>query len=144
MRRVRGDNPQQITGQVVNDPRLRDAVVALVAAHTRRRFAAIYPVTNAVVAINDGASVQTHRSELLHRDVAAALVGGGGSPQLNWLLADVDEPSLCVIGVRKAIDCLSSPVPWAANVPAPWRDVDAVPGETIASRRRDDGAPGCG
>src|SRR5688500_4194618 len=144
MRRIREDNPHPIPGCTLDDTRLRDAVVALVAAHTRRRFAAVYPVTDAVVAINDGESIQTHRAEPLRRDVAAALVSGGGTPQVTWLLVDVDELSLRVVGVRAATECLAPSMPRTAELPLPWRDAEPARGRTIASRRRDDGAPGCG
>src|SRR5687767_12179809 len=146
MRRVSVEpQHEQITGQLLSDAPLRDAVVELVAGLTRRRFAAVYPVTHAVVAINDGASIQTHRAEPLHRAVAAALAGGGGSPDVSWLLVDVDMPSLRVVGARAATEFLASSVAMATRgVSAPWGGVDQVRGGTIASRRRDDGAPGCG
>src|SRR5688572_15612833 len=108
MRRVSVEpQHEQITGQLLSDAPLRDAVV--------------YPVTHAVVAINDGASIQTHRAEPLHRAVAAALAGGGGSPDVSWLLVDVDMPSLRVVGARAATEFLASSVAMATRgVSAPW------------------------
>ena len=147
MQRVREDNPRQITGRMLTDARLRDAVVALVAARTGRPFAAVYPVAQGVLAVNDGAWIQTHQCEPLYRDVAAALVSGGGSPEVTWLLVDVDKPALRVVGVRAAIEYLSSSLPRTASVPPPRRDVGPLRGGTttiIASRRRDDGTPGRG
>ena len=79
---------------MLTDARLRDAVVALVVARTARPFAAVYPVAQGVLAVTDGAWIQPHHREPLHRDVAAALVSGGGSPEVTWLLVDVNEPSL--------------------------------------------------